>query len=209
MAKTGSTYIYRIIHRNNLSSILKSGELVAPNYASGTNYISIGETELIGYRSNKIVPLKPFGNLKDYITFYFGPRSPMLYAIANGYDVKRIDQEEIIYLVSSIEDLELFERKYVFTDGHAFAAITQFFNNKNDLGQLDWKTIYSVRWNNTMEDPDRKRRKQAECLVYKSVPFSAIITVCVYNQSALDYIAHVFEEYDSTIPVKIKPDFYY
>jgi hypothetical protein len=202
-------HIFRIIHRNNLNILLKSGEIVAPSFSSSNDYVPIGEVELIGLRKNKVIPVSPGGILKDYVAFYFGTRSPMLYAIWKGFQVERKPQEEIIYLVSTLDLLEENDLRYVFTDGHAFAEITQFYNDRNDLNQLDWTTIAALRWENNSQDNDRKRRKQAECLVYKSVPISAIKAIGVYNQSSHDYIATVFKENNYSIPIHIKPNFYY
>lgn len=43
-----------------------------------------------------------------------------------------------------------------------------------------------------MDDPDRKRRKQAEFLIYKSLPFEALIAIATYSngtkQSVENYL---------------------
>ena len=133
----------------------------------------------------------------------------MLYCIANGYDVQKLDQEDIIYLITSIEKLYETGVKFVFTDGHSYAALTRFFNNISDLDKIDWKTVHSKRWNNLPDDPDRKRRKEAECLVYKELTFDKILAISVYNQNASNYISSVLQKNNLNIPVLIKPDWYY
>jgi len=209
MAIPSPVYIYRIVHRDNLQIIINERKLLSPSRATNPNYIPIGETDLIAQRGTKSITLDPFGEMRDYISFYFGTRSPMLYCIHHGYDVKQRPQNEIVYLVSSIETLENHGCRYVFTDGHSFAAISQFFNNKQDLRQVDWNAVRLKRWNNTEDDPDRKRRKEAECLVYQEVPFSAIIGIGVYNQEAFNYITNVLSANNISVPVRIKPDWYY
>lgn len=209
MKKQEQTYIYRIIHRENLQVLIDEGKLVAPNYATNKNYIPIGEQQLIKRRGDKKVMLEPDGTLRDYISFYFGVRSPMLYCIANGYDVQKLDQENIIYLITSIEKLDETGVKFVFTDGHSYSALTRFFNNISDLIKIDWKTVHSKRWNNLPDDPDRKRRKEAECLVYKELTFDKILAISVYNQNASNYISSVLQKNNLNIPVLIKPDWYY
>ena len=69
MKKQKQTYIYRIIHRENLQILIDEGKLVAPNYATNENYIPIGEQQLIKLRGNKKVMLEPYGTLRDYISF--------------------------------------------------------------------------------------------------------------------------------------------
>lgn len=209
MAIPKPTLIFRIIHRKNLEILLEEGKLFAPNYSTNPNYISIGETNLIRQRGDKAIIISPFGTMKDYISFYFGVRSPMLYCIWNGFDVQQRPQHDIIYLISSIEKLEELKVKYVFTDGHSFAGYTQFFNDPKNLNQIDWRTIRSRNWANTDDDPDKKRRKEAECLVYREVSVDAIFEIVVYNQAAYDYILNVLNEKNKNIPVALRRDWYY
>jgi len=133
----------------------------------------------------------------------------MLYCIWKGFDVQRRPQKDIIYLISSIEKLHELNIKYIFTDGHSFAAYTQFFNNSGDLNQIDWKTVNLINWSNTPDDPDKKRRKEAECLVYKELPFDALQGIVVYNDEANDYILKVLNKNQITLPVKIISGWYY
>ena len=203
------TCIYRIVHRKNLEILSEEGKLFAPNYATNPNYISIGETNLIRQRGDKPILIAPYGTMRDYISFYFGVRSPMLYCIWNGFDVEHRPQKDIIYLISSIEKLEELKTSYIFTDGHSFAGYTQFFNNPKYLNQIDWRTVHSRQWSNTAEDPDRKRRKEAECLIYKEVSINAIIEIAVYNQEANDYILSVLNDKKMNLPVNIRQDWYY
>ncbi len=201
--------IYRIVHIKNLPLILKSKKLSAPNFANDDDYIPIGETELIRQRAELEITKAPYGTIKDYIAFYFGVRSPMLYCIKNGFDVKKRSQQNIIYLVSSISALLKLKNKFVFTDGHAYAAFTMFFNNIKYLDQIDWDVVNATRWNNTETDPDRKRKKQAECFIYKELELGAIQEIVVYNKEAYDYISSVLNDFNTNIPVKIKAGWYY
>lgn len=203
------TYIYRIIHKENLQIIIDEGKLVAPNFATNKKYISIGETELIKQRGDKSIRISPFGTMRDYISFYFGVRSPMLYCIWKGFDVEQRPQEDIIYLISTIQKIQELKASFLFTDGHSFAAYTQFFNDVKSLNQVDWKTVNLVRWNNTPTDSDRKRRKEAECLVHKEIPFKSIIRIAVYNESAFNYISSVLKKNKITLPVNTEPGWYY
>lgn len=122
---------------------------------------------------------------------------------------KKIEQENIIYLVSSIEKLIESEVKFVFTDGHSYAEITEYFNDIQNLSKIDWQTVFSKRWYNTPDDPDRKRRKEAECLVYKELMLNGILGIAVYNQKAVNYISSVLQKNNLIIPVLTKPEWYY
>ena len=209
MAVPKPTYIYRIIHKENLQILIDQKKLVAPNFSTNKNYISIGETDLIRQRGDKPIRVDPYGTMRDYISFYFGVRSPMLYCIWRGFDVMRRPQEDIIYLVTMIEKLQELKARFIFTDGHSFADYTQFFNNVRYLNQVDWKVVNLVQWDNTPNDPDRKRRKQAECLVYRELPFESITEIGVYNKETHDYISVVLNKNKINLPIKIVPDWYY
>jgi len=203
------TYIYRLIHRENLQILIDEGKLVASNFSTNENYISIGETTLIRQRGDKQIAIAPFGTMKDYISFYFGMRSPMLYCIKNGFDVQKRPQSEIIYLVGSVEKVIECNCKYIFTDGHAFTALSRPFNDVKYLDQVDWNAVKLKIWKDTADDPDRKRRKEAEFLIHEKLPFEAIIGIVVYNQEANDYISSVLKKSKISLPIKIIPEWYY
>jgi ssDNA thymidine ADP-ribosyltransferase, DarT len=51
----------------------------------------------------------------------------------------------------------------VFSDGNCAAAITQVYADLNRRDSvIDWRLMRATMWNNTADDPDRKRRRQAE-----------------------------------------------
>lgn len=204
-------YIKRLIHIDNLNYILSIGKLTCLNHSeSDPNYINIGDTSLIRNRGTRDIPVNPKGNFTDYVAFYFGARPPMLYNIQNGFnEVIKRPPETIIYLVTSFPEVKKSNRQFVFTDGHAYHMMSQFYNKESDLKEVDWNAVKLVRWNDTEEDPDRKRRKQAEFLVYKELPINALIAIVVYNNEAKSKVLSIFEKYDLALNVVVKPSWYY
>ena len=211
MAKPNKIYLYRITHIDNLEFILKSGKLTCPSHPDcDVNYIGIGDTTLISSRSSKQINIEPNGDFTDYVAFYFGTRSPMLYSIQKGFNnVTKRNPETIIYLVTTFENIKEGKYQYVFSDGHGYHSISQFFNDEDSLEEVDWVTVKLKQWNDTEEDPDRKRRKQAEFLVYRELPLSAIVGIIVYNEAAKTNILAKFAEHAFTCTVIVKPDLYY
>jgi len=203
--------LYRITHIDNLDFILESGKLICPsNPDCDSEYIGIGDATLIQSRSSKEVNIVPNGNFTDYVAFYFGARSPMLYSIQKGFNgVTQRSPETIIYLVTTFDNINENESQYVFSDGHGYHSMSQFFNTEDDLEEVDWDTVKLRRWNDTEDDPDRKRRKQAEFLVYGEVPLSVIVGIGVYNEAAKTNILAKFAEHDFSCNVIVKPDLYY
>ncbi len=211
MARPDRIYLYRITHKDNLDFILKLGKLTSPCHTdSDPKYIGIGDSTLIGSRSAKKITIEPYGNFTDYVAFYYGARSPMLYEIQKGFNgVTKRSPNEIIYLVTTFENIIENKCKYVFTDGHGYHSLSQFFNDEESLDEVDWDAVNLVRWNDTEDDPDRKRRKQAEFLIFKELPLTALVAVVVYNETVKNEIIDKFAEHDLTCNVIVKPNWYY
>ena len=80
-------------------------------------------------------------------------------------------QEELVYMVSSVQRVVEAGLDFVFTDRHAVYRYAAFLTNLDDLREIDWRLMLATWWNNILpEYPDRKERKQAEFLVYKFFP---------------------------------------
>lgn len=126
-------------------------------------------------------------NLGDYIPFYFGVRTPMLYVMQKGFNwVEPTAPQDIVYCVSSVQKILDHQLDFVFTDGHAVDGFTSQYN-KDDLSKidelLDWQAIHAKFWKSDT-DLDLKRRKEAEFLVLQDVPIGAILGYVVYNEEA-------------------------
>lgn len=211
MAIPDKIYLFRITHIDNLDYILNTGKITCPNHAdANSNYINIGDTTLIKGRKLREINVEPNGTFSDYIAFYFGPRSPMLYNIQKGFQgVTKRNPENIIYLVTTFDEIKKTGKPYIFTDGHAYHLMTQFFNSEKYLNEVDWNTVNLIKWNDTEEDPDRKRRKQAEFLVQSEIPLSAIVAFVVYNNDAKSTVLAKFAETGFSGNIFVKPKWYY
>jgi len=211
MAKPDRIYLYRITHIDNLDFIMESGKLTCPSHTDcDPNYVGIGDSTLIGSRSFKQINIEPKGNFTDYVSFYFGARSPMLYAIQKGFnEVTKRNPQDIIYLVTTFENVTENECQYVFTDGHGYHSMSQFFNEEEGLKEVDWDIVNLIHWNDTEDDPDRKRRKQAEFLVFNEMPITALVAVVVYNETTKNEILPKFTEHDFSCNLIVKPNLYY
>jgi hypothetical protein len=114
----------------------------------------------------------------DYVPFYFAPRSPMMYRIACDHrdrvpDRYRGGDEPLVYLATTVEAVVDAGLTWVATDGNAATATTEFTTRLEVMSRMvDWALMEAERWNNTQDDPDRQRRRQAEFLVYRSLPLT-------------------------------------
>jgi len=129
------------------------------------HYLQIGDSALITYRKEIAAPDPPGGTLSDYIPFYFGPRSPMLYQIASGWeDIRKYPQEEIIYYISSLNLIKSAGLEYFFTDGYACSKTSTAYTNDADLEKLDWDVIYSPTWKSDESTSEGRKRSSQNFL---------------------------------------------
>ncbi|WP_410514030.1 DUF4433 domain-containing protein [Paenibacillus sp. BR2-3] len=206
------TLIYHITSVENLHSILDNNGLISINklQRDGSSFVNIAFEQIQSRRSEKQVPLPPYGNLHDYVPFYFAPRSPMLYTIKQGNVPQYQEgQSQIIYLVSTIQQVISDQIPFVFTDGHAIINYSEFYNDTEDLDQIDWGIMNSRYWNDTTDYPDRKRKRQAEFLAFEYFPLASILEIGVINGSIHDQTSKIIQEKEVYIPVKVRRDWYY
>ena len=204
-------YLYRITHIDNLDHILVKNKITCPNHPEkDPRYINIGDTTLIGNRKETPINIAPGGTFSDYVAFYLGARPPMLYNIQNGFQgVTKRKPEDIIYLVSSFAEVRKTGSPFIFTDGHAYHLMSQFFNHEDHFNEVDWQAVNLKKWNDTEDDPDRKRRKQTEFLVYQELPFPAIVAIIVYDDAAKSKVLTKFDEAGIAQNIVVKPSWYY
>lgn len=183
-------------HVDNIPHILHHGITHRNSQNANPNYIPIGDSSLIGNRNTKEVlvtnGLEGYGSFEtitigNFIPFYFGLRTPMLYVIQKGgnFVPKVTPPEEIIYCVSSLQKIIDEGMVFFFTDGHATNNLTTFYNREKiyEVDTLvDLKAANLKYWKSDL-DLDLKRRKESELLVANDVPNSCIIGYICYNET--------------------------
>jgi ssDNA thymidine ADP-ribosyltransferase, DarT len=205
--------VYRIIHYLNLEYILDNGIYYRNSDHFDPNYINIGSSEIIEHRDTVRVKCYPQTTVNDYVPFYFGIRTPMLYKIKTGHGVQRRPQSEIIYLACSFLDLTNSSLQWCFTDGNAAKYITEFYNTVDKIHDLDWRSIDATEWtdNNSDGDHDRMRKKHAEFLVRGHVPVHFIKWVIVLTREMKAFVEKLIQIRGLNIKVHLDTEykFYY
>lgn len=209
------TYIYRIIHIDNLDYILRAGNLTNKfSEDANPDYVGIGETDLIGKREDQTITTTDSGNehkpSNDYLPFYFHPKSVMLFRIQTGHKVTIQPPEDIIFLVYKLDEI-IDNVEYLFTDGHGYASFTSWYEDIENLLLLDKQDITREQWNNTADDPDRMRRKQAEFWIKQPLSLNLIKGIATYDQDTSNKVKAMCGHYNKEIEVKVKvkPNYYY
>lgn len=207
------TRIYRFLHVANLEACLHRSALHAPNRTpdDGHTYRTIHNQEIQERRRARKIPCGPNGVIHDYVSFYFGPRSPMMLQLHSG----RVEgytegQEPLVYLVSSAQGVEANGTPFVFSDGHGVAAYTSWYADLTKLDQVDWEAVGADYWADTMDDMDRQRRKQAEFLIHKQCDWALIESIAVLNKKAKEKVEAVLSGFDPALhrPVIIRRAWY-
>jgi hypothetical protein len=202
------TEIYHITHLRNLERILADGELHCDRAAQDAKVVNIGHRHIKERRLRRAVPVGPRGTVGEYVPFYFAPRSPMLYAISrNAVEGYAEGQNPVIYLCSTAEVVKKAGLRWVFTEGHADMDFTDFFDDLKDLDKIDWGLMKATYWYDTNDDPDRKRRRQAEFLVHGSFPWKLVSYIGVHDRSAAETVRKMLN--GDHPEVGIEPGWYY
>jgi hypothetical protein len=206
--------IYHITHVENLPSILQAGGL----WSDVVMLERGGPTASIGMGSIKqrrmSLPLKCHqgDNVGEYVPFYFGPRSIMLYLIhmANHPELAyRGGQGPIVHLeadlTETIDWANSDGRRWAFTLSNAGAAYAEF---RDDLGQLHEVNWVAVR-DTSFRDPVVKEGKQAEFLVYEFFPWELVRRIGVHSPAIHSQVVRAMAGRAHRPEVEVRPNWYY
>ena len=137
----------------------------------------------------------------------------MLYVIMLGarsikYDVKPVSSEDIIYCITSVEEILKYGLRFVFSNGHAVNELTEFFNDDRVayIDSLIDRTAVNAQYWTDETDLDLKRRKEAEFLLEDDIPLDAILGFAVYNKAARQKLIHCGIAENRIV---IKPAYYF
>ncbi len=204
-------YVYRIIPIQNLEDDLLNGLICKNKAPANAKRIVIGNTEIITERDNREVACFPGTFVNDYVPFYFSTRTPMLFNIKTGKGVPKRPQSEIVYLCFKLTDLATDKFHWCFTNGNAAKRITKYYNDLDDLDQIDWRSIRSTDFaaNNADGDEDRLRKKHSEFLVKGKVPIKKLSHIAVLNSAVKKQVETILANNELDIKVVVEPKFYF
>lgn len=135
----------------------------------------------------------------------------MLFTISRG-NVPGAEgvQSAIVHLVADVETVARSGHAFVFTDGHAVMALTNFFNDLAELRQLDWDSVNSRNWGAPYDATlETKRKKQAEFLVHHELPWDAVHEIGVMTEESAVTTRQLISVAHHQPPVTVRPDWYY
>jgi ssDNA thymidine ADP-ribosyltransferase, DarT len=209
-------WIVHFTHVDNLPGIVAEGRLVCDGVACrGLTRTEVGDVRIKEARRRRAVGVDPGGCVGDYVPFYFGPRSPMMYRIAadcrDSISGRYPDGDRpLVYFATTVGAVVDDGLGWVATDGNAATATSRFTSVLDELdGMVDWPLMTAPMWNNTPEDPDRQRRRMAEFLVHRELPLPLVRRVVAYSDSYADRARLALAGHDLSNRVFVRPDWYY
>lgn len=209
------TDILHFTHLDNVANILTDGGMWSDGHIaqSRARVTRSGNPEIKQRRLATPIEqgFAQGGTVGHYVPFYYAPRSPMLYVISKGrVEGVSPDQDLLVYLVAQAEDFP--EGEFVVTDGNAAASLTRHFGSHAALRtEVDWPLMRSVHWNDTDADGDRKRRRSAEFLVHRFVPWERVRRVVTRVAETQAKVMRLYGERSVVHrpPVEVDPGWYY
>ncbi|MFH1497186.1 MAG: DUF4433 domain-containing protein [Verrucomicrobiota bacterium] len=202
--------IFRIVHVECVPWILDNGLHCRNSADQDPHYINIGSESLIDRRSRHTVPIPPGGTLSDYVPFYFTPFSIMMYNIHTGYGgVPKRSNKDIVIFVSSLRRVQELDLRYVFTNQHAYAIDTDYYNDLAHLSQIDWRLLQSRNFKTEDADPGKQLRYQAEALIHHHVPLNALIGMGCHHDSVRQHLESLIAQRSLKLTVKTTPRWYF
>ena len=190
----GIDYLYHITSISNLSSILFRG-ILSHHYIQTYN---LGYTDISDYQVQQIRSCKNIKgiSLHQYVPLYFNPRNPMLYT-------RKSVQSQLAIL--GIDPVILFQPYTIVSDGNAAADHTVFYEaNIKNLSCLNWGIIREFHW---ADQPDGKRIKCSEVLVYPRIAVAKILKIFCYSQESLTQIKT--QEFNQDVNIEVNPNLYF
>jgi hypothetical protein len=121
-------------------------------------------------------------------------------------------QGPIIYLTSKVERVIDAGCSFVFSDGQGLATFTSWYDDLARLDdRIDWEAAYAIWWNDTPQDMDRQRRKQAEFLIHRFVAWDLIDEIAVVSGATAASVQATLNGHDPAMnrPIVVRRDWYY
>ena len=193
--------------RDNLNSLLERGILSKNDVIKqGISAGSFAEESVQNRRQHVDVKLTDRTKipLHDLVPLYLVPRTPALSA-------RRDRQDELFFIDVSPDVLCDPGNEFAFTDGNAASSQTQFFRSLRHLDKVPWDVIQAEYWG---DQPDGRRRRCAEFLVYPSVTPRYFSRLVVVSQSAAEACASILRRMPNQassrqIDIAVEPGYFF
>lgn len=202
------TTIVHFTHVRNLPGMVQHGlRSDAVCRGQGLTQVEVGDLDIRERRLTLPVGTGPGGFVGDYVPFYFGPRSPMMFRLRKTDEHFLAEYDEIVYLVTTIEAVEGAGRTWVASDRNAALAVADFVCTTAELdSHIDWDLIAAKYWG---DYPDGKERRMAELLVHGSLPWGCVEEIVVRSEATRRSVSGLLAGAGHAPPVIVRGGWYF
>jgi len=206
--------IYHITHVNNLARIIESGMIWsdAKRLEHAFECETIGMSGIKQRRMELPVTCYPDTMVGEYVPFYFCPRSVMLYILyAKNHPelTYRGGQLPIVHLEidmhTAIAWADANGRKWAFSERNAGTYYTNFHTGTDELGTINWNAVAA----RDFRDSEIKDGKQAEFLLYESMPWHLVERIGVHNTTVSRQVADILSEETPSPVILVERSWYF
>lgn len=214
-ARKQPTPVTHFTHVGHLATVIEQGLLSdTASHGAGVLAVEVGDLGIKDRRRGREVPVPPGGAVADYVPFYFAPRSPMMFSISKGnVPSYQGGTARLIYLVTSLDRLHGTGHEVVLSDRNAVYAYADFrvFDPADPIDDdfIDWDLMGQRDWYNTDAEPQRKERRMAEALVHERVAWDVITSIGVQSEIVAAEVRAILAAARSSIPVNVRPTWYF
>lgn len=201
--------VYHFTHLRNLAGIVVDGiHSDATCRREGLTQVEIGSNAIRERRLELPVgAVGPGGCVGDYVPWYFGPRSPMMFTLSkNNYEYQQ-GFDEVVYLVSSVPRMVHLGCEWIASDRNAALSLAEFTDDAGELGEhVSWDVIGARYWNDYVDGADLRA---AEFLVHDSVPWEAVESVVTKTAPTKTKVERLIAGHEHCPPVTVRPGWYF
>lgn len=213
MPQPANAKIYHIVHMDRLVSIAGDGFLWSDRESLSRQIggTTIGMSKIKQRRLELPIKGNPGSTVGDYVPFYYGPRSIMLYLIhmRNPEVAFKGGQEPIVHLEFDLQRVldwaSANQSHWAIALSNAGARYCEFRDTAAGFDELDWAAIAATDFRSSKV----KERKQAEFLVYRAVPWMLVERIGVCKPSIQRQVHNLLGQYEHRPTIEVRPKWYY
>ncbi|GAB2197872.1 DUF4433 domain-containing protein [Sessilibacter sp. MAH4] len=98
---------------------------------------------------------------------------------------------------------------FVFSDGHAYYAWSNYYTDLADLEKIDWPILQARYFRRDPNDLAKFERYQAEALIHKHCPVEALDGMVCYTEKTKNILDNWLAERGLNLPVYARTGWYF
>ena len=200
---------WHLTHCANLPLMVQSGSLLADTWAQPS--VDIGEPGIKERRRRLLTGFHDGAVVADYVPFYWTAKSPMMHREVNyGAGQYEGGPDGLALLGLPLTRVIELGLDFCFSDGNASQPRTSFTDSIEELQEMmEMPPLLDWYWKDTEMHADRQRRRQAELLVHKELPLTAIDFVVVHSSTTLSKVKAILSSSAPSAKFVTRPAFFF